>query len=466
MSTAAPPAVRAFLGLGSNLGERHGHLRDAVAGLPDVVAVSPLYETDPVGGPGGQGRYLNCVVELRTRRDARALLEAGQRAEADAGRVRSERWGPRTLDVDVLLVGGALVDEPDLVVPHPHLGEREFVLVPLADLAPEVVGALGTPAARRALGGGASGVRPAGTLVRSQAARHTPGPEQFTSPAAWRQALDDRRAPGPVGLVPTMGALHGGHLSMIRRARAECAVVAVTDYVNPLQFGPAEDLSTYPRDVAGDAELAGEAGADLLFAPSQGDLWPEPGRTSLHVAGLSEGMEGAARPGHFDGVATIVAKLLALSGPCRAYFGEKDFQQLAVVRRLVADLSLPVQVVACPTVREPDGLALSSRNAYLSPEQRAVAPTLYHALLAGKRAVEDDGITDADEVVAAMTAVLIKEPRCSLDYAEVADPVDLHRPASIGGEVRLLVAARIGRARLIDNLAALSPHPAPAGSPG
>jgi pantoate--beta-alanine ligase len=226
--------------------------------------------------------------------------------------------------------------------------------------------------------------------------------------------------------------------------------------VNPLQFGPAEDLDSYPRDLASDCEAAGDAGADLVFAPSTGELWPEPPATSVRVKGLTEILEGASRPGHFEGVLTIVAKLLSLTGECRAYFGEKDFQQLAVIRRMATDLSLPVEVVACPTVREPDGLALSSRNAYLTPEERQAAPSLYYALLAGKRAVEDDRITDPVLVAEEMATSLSRQPLFTLDYAEIADPVDLSRPSRVQGEIRLLIAARIGRARLIDNVQAVS----------
>jgi pantoate--beta-alanine ligase len=276
--------------------------------------------------------------------------------------------------------------------------------------------------------------------------------------AAWRKTLDAARTQGrQLGLVPTMGALHAGHLSLIRKAAAECDMVAVTDYVNPLQFGPSEDLTSYPRDLRRDCELASEAGAHIVFAPTTEELWPRPPTTIVRVEGLSENLEGASRPGHFDGVATIVTKLFSLAGACRAYFGEKDYQQLVVIRRMAADLSLPVDVVACPTVRDPDGLALSSRNAYLTPDERRAAPQIYYALLAGKRAVEDDGISDPDRVAEAMAVSLAQQPSFSLDYAEVADPDDLSRPNRIEGEVRLLMAARIGRARLIDNLPATPP---------
>jgi pantoate--beta-alanine ligase len=297
---------------------------------------------------------------------------------------------------------------------------------------------------------------------------HTPvkaaaSPGVIADPATWRETLDGYRAEGlTVGLVPTMGALHAGHLSLIRLAAAQRDVVAVTVYVNPLQFAVTDDLAAYPRDLDGDLAAAGEVGARVVFAPTSDRLWPTPAATTVSVPSLGATLEGAARPGHFEGVGTIVCKLLSLAGPCWAYFGEKDFQQLAVVRRLVSDLSLPVEVIGGPTVRATDGLALSSRNAYLTEEQRRVAPTLYYALLAGRRAVEG-GQADGDAVRAAMVAVLAAEGRFAVpDYLEVVDPHSLVPLDRVAGEVRLLGAARLGRARLIDNIGATSPFPNPA----
>jgi pantoate--beta-alanine ligase len=285
--------------------------------------------------------------------------------------------------------------------------------------------------------------------------------ELIEKAAEWRSRLNACRGKGQqVGLVPTMGALHAGHMSLIRRAAAECDVVAVTDYVNPLQFGDSRDLAAYPRDLRRDCELAGEAGAAYVFAPTVDEMWPEPSVTTVSVGGLTDRLEGTHRPGHFDGVTTIVTKLFSLTGPCVAYFGEKDYQQLVVVRRMVADLSLPVDVVACPTVRETDGLALSSRNSYLSASERAAAPQLYYALLAGKRTVEDDGVDDPDLVEKSMAESLRRQPAFTLDYAAVADAETLERPGRIAGEIRLLIAARIGRARLIDNVPATPPSAA------
>ena len=246
-----------------------------------------------------------------------------------------------------------------------------------------------------------------------------------------RKELDAARAAGrTVGLVPTMGFLHEGHASLIGRSAEECDVTAVTVFVNPLQFSPSEDLNDYPADLDHDLAVAGRAGADVLFAPPVDDMYPGgPPPVTVHVAGVDV-LEGASRPGHFDGVATVVAKLFNLAGPCRAYFGEKDWQQLGVVGRLAADLSFPVEVVPCPTVREADGLACSSRNVRLSTEERRAATVLYRALTAA--AGDPDPRRRMVEVVAA-------EPLASLDYAEVQPD-------------RLLIAARIGGVRLIDNL--------------
>ncbi len=268
----------------------------------------------------------------------------------------------------------------------------------------------------------------------------------------FRKALDQARAgASTVGLVPTMGALHEGHASLIRRSASECDLTAVTIFVNPLQFGPAEDLATYPRDLGADVAVAEDVGAGVVFAPDEAEMYPGgPPATTVSVAGLSEGLEGASRPGHFAGVATVVTKLFALAGPCRAYFGEKDFQQLAVVRRLVADLSFPVDVVGCPTVREADGLACSTRNARLSAEERAAAPVLHRALEDAAAAVGSGG-RDADRLRRLMRDRVASEPLARLDYAEVVDAATLVPVERVSGDVRLVLAAWVGATRLIDN---------------
>ncbi len=255
-----------------------------------------------------------------------------------------------------------------------------------------------------------------------------------------RTEFDGARAAGRiVGLVPTMGYLHRGHGALVRRSVAENDITAVTVFVNPLQFGAGEDFDAYPRDLPRDIEVATRAGADVVFAPPVEDLYPAgPPAVTVQVAGVEE-LEGAARPGHFAGVATVVAKLFNLAGPCRAYFGEKDWQQLGVVRRLATDLSFPVTVVGCATVREPDGLACSSRNAYLSPAERQAATVLHRALSTAALA-RKAGECDPDVLRRLMANIVAKEPLATLDYAEALPD-------------RLLIAARIGTVRLIDNVA-------------
>lgn len=260
---------------------------------------------------------------------------------------------------------------------------------------------------------------------------------------AFRAALDGERAAGRrVGLVPTMGYLHDGHLSLMQAAARECDTVAATIFVNPLQFAAGEDLGAYPRDLERDCSLASSA-AGFLFTPSVEEMYPGDVLTTVSVAGVSEGMEGASRPTHFAGVATVVAKLFNIAGPCRAYFGEKDWQQLAVIRRMVADLSFPVEVVGCPIVREPDGLAMSSRNVYLSADERAAATVLSRALFAGRDAVAAGAsLASARDLVACLIEA---EPLAQIDYVEAIDD---------GGAWRLLAAARFGTTRLIDNVGA------------
>jgi pantoate--beta-alanine ligase len=259
-----------------------------------------------------------------------------------------------------------------------------------------------------------------------------------------------RRSGHSVGLVPTMGYLHEGHRSLMRAARAQTDLVAATIFVNPLQFGPGEDLDAYPRDLAGDAAAAEAEGVDVLFAPSVAEMYPEPTLTTVHVAGLTEGLCGAARPTHFDGVTTVVAKLFAIVGPCTAFFGRKDFQQVAVIGRMVADLDLPISVVACPLVREPDGLAMSSRNAYLSPDERVRATGIFGALRDAAERVErgerDPGVLRAQIDRTGTVKGL------EFEYVEVRRASDLGLVADLEGEIVVAVAARVGTTRLIDNI--------------
>lgn len=276
----------------------------------------------------------------------------------------------------------------------------------------------------------------------------------LSTKSEFREHLDTVRALGrSVGLVPTMGALHDGHLSLLRAAATDCDVVALTIFVNPLQFGAGEDLSAYPRPLERDLELAEEAGADVVFTPSTEEMYPEPTLTTVHVDQLTAGMEGASRPTHFDGVTTVVTKLFNIAGPSRAYFGEKDFQQLAVVRRMAADLDQPITVIGCPIVREADGLAMSSRNVYLSSTEREAATVISRSLRAGA-AMITAGERDPAVIEAHMASIIEAEPLAELDYAVVVDPDSLLSPGELrsGSNVRLLMVAKVGTPRLLDNL--------------
>jgi pantoate--beta-alanine ligase len=254
-----------------------------------------------------------------------------------------------------------------------------------------------------------------------------------------------------VGFVPTMGALHAGHRSLLTAARRETGFVVASVFVNPLQFGPGEDLGTYPRDRDGDLAVLEADGVDLAFLPGEAEMWPAPPEVRLHVGALGERLEGARRPGHLDGVATVVAKLLHLVGPSWAYFGQKDAQQLAVVRRMVADLAFPNEIVACPTVREPDGLAVSSRNAYLSAEERVRAAVLYRALDAG-RTWWAAGSRDPAAIEMAAEEVLAAAPGVETEYVALVEPDGFGQVEQAEAGHVLAVAARVGRTRLIDNV--------------
>ncbi len=248
-----------------------------------------------------------------------------------------------------------------------------------------------------------------------------------------------------------MGYLHAGHRSLIRAAREATDLVVVTIFVNPLQFAPDEDLDRYPSDLEGDVRACAEEGADVVFAAPVAEMFPRPPKTLVHVADLTADLCGRSRPTHFDGVTTVVAKLFSIVGTCTAFFGRKDAQQLAVVRRMVDDLSMPIEIVGCPLVREADGLALSSRNAYLSHDQRAAATVLFEALRAAADAVAG-GERDAAVVAAVMHEAIAARDGVVVDYAEVRDAADMAPLDSIEGGVLLAVAARLGETRLIDNV--------------
>jgi pantoate--beta-alanine ligase len=260
-----------------------------------------------------------------------------------------------------------------------------------------------------------------------------------------------RRGGKRLGFVPTMGALHQGHLSLVRAAKASCEAVAASIFVNPLQFGPTEDLAKYPRSFERDRELLAKENIELLFAPSVEEMYPPGAVTWVTVEGLSDKLDGRSRPGHFRGVSTVVAKLFHIVEPDAAFFGQKDAVQLAILRRMVGDLNFPVEIVACPIVREPDGLAMSSRNAYLDAQQRKQAPVLHRSLLRAKK-MWDAGERDAAKLVAAAREEFAKEKSVRLDYFEIVDPDSLDPLENAAPGALAAVAAFVGTTRLIDNI--------------
>jgi pantoate--beta-alanine ligase len=259
------------------------------------------------------------------------------------------------------------------------------------------------------------------------------------------------KMPAPVGFVPTMGYLHEGHLTLVRQAKAENASVAVSIFVNPTQFGPKEDFKQYPRDPDRDLALLEREGTDLVFMPPVEEIYPPDFNSWVEVGRLAERLEGASRPGHFRGVATVVARLFDLVKPDRAYFGQKDAQQLIVIKRMVADLALNLEVVAVPTVREPDGLAMSSRNTYLNPEERKQATVLYQALTLARRLC-DEGEGDGRAIRRKMADLIKKEPLAQIDYISIADAVTLEELDVVKPPALVSMAVRIGETRLIDNV--------------
>jgi pantoate--beta-alanine ligase len=434
MSAAAMSGDRVFLALGANLGQPRSSFECALerlAAVPgvDVVTTSEWIETEPVDAPPDSPKFLNGVAELRVTLTPSALLSICRQLEIEAGRDHdAPRNGPRPLDLDILLFGDRVVDTRDLVIPHPRMFDREFVMQPLAELTD--VDLLKRPE------------RPA--VIRDE--------DAFAAcTAGWT------RGGCTIGLVPTMGALHEGHVSLMRLARAECDRVAATIFVNPLQFAPNEDLGAYPRTFDTDVEILREIGVDAVFAPDPASMYGEGFCSRVAVGAEAQTMEGTTRLTHFEGVTTVVAKLFSVARPSHAYFGQKDAQQVAVIRRMTVDLSFPLELRIGPIVREPDGLAMSSRNVYLSADDRQAATVLIRGLRAARDA-HRSGVRDADALLAAARGVIDAESAVRLDYLELrADGDLLPLPPGPVADARLLVAGFLGEngaraVRLLDNL--------------
>jgi pantoate--beta-alanine ligase len=279
----------------------------------------------------------------------------------------------------------------------------------------------------------------------------------FTTIAECRKAVRTARQSGDtIGLVPTMGALHEGHLSLIRAARRRCRRVAVTIFVNPTQFGAGEDFDAYPRSLDDDLCKCEAAGTDFVFAPGVKTMYDQDPKTTVHIAGLTDGLCGPHRPGHFDGVATVVSKLFNILPADAAFFGEKDYQQLTVIRRMVRDLNIPIEIVGCPTVRETDGLAMSSRNAYLAPGHRRQATSLSRAIFAARDRIAQ-GERNVGAIVAELRKTILSDGPANIDYIEIVDAESLEPLSAVDRPARICLAVHIGATRLIDNVAVDAP---------
>ena len=433
-----------LVGLGSNLGDRVAHLSTALAelrSLPQTRSLrqSSLLETAPVGGPPSQGRYLNAAVLLETELGAEAVWSNLSRIELTLGRVRSECWGPRTIDLDLLLYDQQIINTAALVVPHPRFAARRFVLAPAAEIA----GDLREPASGLT-------IRELLEKLGPPAADETGLRVSLVVNDMQQRMRELSRGGQRIGLVPTMGALHAGHLSLVQAARERSDVVVATIFVNPTQFGPREDFGKYPRTLEADLQALAEAGCDWVLVPQQGDMYPPGFSTYVEPPAVAQPLEGQRRPGHFRGVATVVLKLFEIVPADVACFGQKDYQQALVIRRMTQDLNLPIEIVTCPTVREPDGLALSSRNRYLSPAERQQALALSRALHEAVQMVQA-GERSASSVNSEMRNILTAAGIEMIDYATVADAESLAELSVIDGPAVALIACHVGTTRLIDN---------------
>jgi pantoate--beta-alanine ligase len=450
--------TRIFLALGSNQDDPRAQFDRALAALDEgplrLVAAARYVRGPYVGGEADAAPVVNTVVEVRSALEPHALLAHLHELEATAGRVRAG-GSARTLDLDLLCHGATVCADETLILPHPRFAERAFVLAPWEEIAPDFE----VPASPAA---------PAGAVVRHAATLRRAAPARFTALAfhadptfpdrggacvvlETRPALEAWRAgcTGRVGVVPTMGALHAGHASLVQRAAAECESVIATLFVNPLQFAPGEDLARYPRTFEADCRLLAHHGADAVYAPAPEDLFPPGFATQIVPEGAALGLEGAERPTHFQGVATIVCKLWARTRPDRGYFGRKDAQQLAVLRQVFRDLDVPGTILACPTVRAGDGLARSSRNRYLDDAQRRLAGTLSRVL--AHLGVQLAGGEARAEVLETAGRAALEMAGLDVDYLRLVEAETMTPVAHVRGPTLAVAAVRLGPVRLLDN---------------
>ena len=419
--------ITCYIGLGSNLGNRQKNIGEALRLINEIPGarldkVSSFYETEAQGCPLNSQRFINSAARLQVSLTPSQLLKRFQGIEINLGRERRRlRNSPRRIDIDILFYGDKIINTPKLKIPHPRLRERSFTLNPLKEIAPRLIKSIAGE-----------------TLLLSNIPR-------------MRAFTDEAKKKGKtIGFVPTMGYLHPGHLSLIRQAKNDCDICVASIFVNPIQFGPKEDYRGYPRDMEMDRILSRSAGADCVFSPSAVQMYPPDYQTYVNVEKISSGLCGSSRPGHFQGVATVVNKLFNIVQPDIAYFGEKDYQQALVIKRMVSDLNMPLKIKVMPIIREADGLAMSSRNRYLNHSEKQEAIILYQSLQRAREMISGKE-RDSQKIIKEIKRMILKEKTAKIDYAVVVNAQTLQPLNLIKGKTLIALAAWIGKTRLIDN---------------
>jgi len=429
---------KAFIALGSNISPRLKFIKEALSQIETLAGVSLLrqssvYDTFPEGNfPPGSLRFLNKVVEVDTTLQPATLLEKLDGIEKKFGRNRRKKNKSRQIDLDILLFDDIILKRRNFTIPHPRAHLRDFVLFGLNEIAPEVR----HPVLNERIC----------DIFDKRAMKIIREPEEA------RKIIENLKSgKKKVSLIPTMGNLHNGHLSLIRKARQETDFVCVSIFVNPAQFGPKEDYSRYPRTFGDDIRIARKEGADLIFAPSATRMYKSDHSTYIDVETLSDSLCGAYREGHFRGVATIVAKLLYSIPADMVYLGWKDAQQAFIIRRMVRDLNIPAGTRVLPTVRERDGLAVSSRNSFLNGSERKEAPRIYGSLCMAKKLISG-GERNPARVAAYVKRYIKRYTRARIEYFSIVRTTDLKPVRPIKGKVLIALAVFFGKTRLIDNI--------------
>ena len=416
--------ARIYLGIGSNLGNRRENINKAIALLKDnrikVKNVSRIIETCPVGGPK-QGKFLNAALEAQTSLGPKRLLDTLKSIEIQLGRKKTIRFGPRPIDLDILFYDRANIKTRELTIPHPKIFERDFVLKPLKEIAPYLI--------------------------------RTNHKMKIVKSVSETQSLIKaiKRQGKTIGFVPTLGYLHEGHLSLMRRASKDCDVSVISIFVNPTQFGPYEDFKKYPRDLKRDENLARSTGVDIVFCPSVKEMYPNDYLTNVNVEKITDVLCGDSRLGHFKGVTTVVAKLFNIVQPDIVYFGQKDAQQTRVIQQMIKDLNIPIKIKSLPIVREKDGLAMSSRNKYLSSKERRDALVLLQSLRKARTLIKKGKISSS--IITSMIRKMISTKKSAkIDYVVCVDFKTFKPVKRIRRNALIALAVWVGKTRLIDNI--------------